>query len=166
MVIYLHCKKKSWNKKGRLILANKQRKGVAYNRSCRLLIVKQRDINLFCVFLSFTFVQYLLELIFVENYFSPTNKLMNYEPASWRMCSYNLIWSLNKEKKETNIQTISLFLSISIQQSHFFFQIKNSFPLVFIYRVIFFFIVFISIHLPLYFNINFGYNILKLRKRI
>lgn len=164
MVIYLHCKKKSWNKKGRLILANKQRKGVAYNRSCILLIVKQRDINLFCVFLSFTFVQYLLELIFVENYFSPTNKLMNYEPASWRMCSYNLIWSLNKEKKETNKQTISLFLSISIQQSHSFFKSKIHFRL-FSFLVIFF-IVFISIHLPLYFNINFGYKILKLRKRI
>lgn len=165
MVIYLHCKKKSWNKKGRLILANKQRKGVAYNRSCILLIVKQGDINLFCVFLSFTFVQYLLELIFVENYFSPTNKLMNYEPASWRMCSYNLIWSLNKEKKETNIQTISLFLSISIQQSHSFFKSKIHFRL-FLFLELFFFLVFISIHLPLYFNINFGYKILKLRKKI
>lgn len=141
MFIYLHCKKKSWNKKGRLILANKQRKGVAYNRSCILLIVKQGDINLFCVFLSFTFVQYLLELIFVENYFSPTNKLMNYEPASWRMCSYNLIWSLNKEKKETNIQTISLFLSISIQQSHSFFKSKIHFRL-FLFLVIFFFFSF------------------------
>lgn len=152
MVIYLHCKKKSWNKKGRLILANKKRNGVAYNRSCILLIVKQRDINLFCVFLSFTFVQYLLELIFVENYFSPTNKLMNYEPASWRMCS--------------NKQTISLFLSISIQQSHSFFKSKIHFRLFLFIELFFFFIVFISIHLPLYFNINFGYKILKLRKRI
>lgn len=126
-------------KKGRLILANKQRKGVAYNRSCILLIVKQGDINLFCVFLSFTFVQYLLELIFVENYFSPTNKLMNYEPASWRMCSYNLIWSLNKEKKETNKQTISLFLSISIQQSHSFFKSKIHFRL-FLFIELFFFL--------------------------
>lgn len=164
MVIYLHCKKKSWNKKGRLILANKQRKGVAYNRSCILLIVKQGDINLFCVFLSFTFVQYLLELIFVENYFSPTNKLMNYEPASWRMCSYNLIWSLNKEKKKnkyTNHQSVSVDINSA---KPLVFQIKNSFPLVFIFS--YFFLVFISIHLPLYFNINFGYKILKLRKKI